>query len=97
MTTQEVKPQFFAPNVDFDLPEHRRQVVNKLYQEIRTNRLSQRQLQMLIKLLAGDLENEPACNLISTIVGAIRKETPLSLEDQENIENKVSKLILPSD
>lgn len=81
-------------NIDFDLPPARREAVWELYKEFKKYRFSQRQIQMLLKLISSELENEVAVELIHKILKAIRPYSPLALEDEENIKNEISNLIL---
>jgi len=84
-------------NVDFDLPLNRTTAVWEMHKTFRSYKFSQRQILMFIKLVAADLENEKAIELIQSIVMAARKSTPLSLQDEDNIKNQVSELILELD
>lgn len=84
-------------NVDFDLPINRTTAVWEMYKTFKSYRFSQRQILMFLKLVSAELENEKALELIQKIVLATRKQTPLTLADEENIKNQVSELILEFD
>lgn len=84
-------------NVDFDLPINRTAAVWEMYMTFKSYKFSQRQTLMFLKLISTELENEKALELIQKIVMAARKQTPLSLADEDNIKNQVSELILEFD
>jgi hypothetical protein len=81
-------------NVDFALPKNRSDAVWEMYRYFKSYRFSQRQILMFIKLLSAELENEVGSELISKVVGAVRTDTPLSIQDEENIRNQVSELFI---
>lgn len=97
MSNDESMPDIKELNVDFDLPPNRIKAVWEMYEYFKSYRFSQRQILYLIKLIAVELENEKANELIQKIVASVRPQTPLSISDEDDIKNAVSGLILEND
>lgn len=77
--------KYITPNIDIDLPVHKRQECRDILLEIRRFGVSQRQFLYLIQLIALELESREAMLAILDAVSKNRQNVP------------VSKLILPKD
>lgn len=75
--------EYIVPNIDIDLPVHKRQECRDILLEIRNFGVSQRQFLYLIQLMALELESRETMLAILDAVSKNRQNVP------------VSKLILP--